>query len=133
MKTHVFFQMLKESIVDSRFRQLAANFQHQIDDLRNKVVALESSKATSNDKIRHGIQKRQTNNEMVQESAKVKGMPSSCMDLKLLGHKFNGLYLIKTSRPDRGAKVEAVFCDFQSSASVPGISIKIFIIISTID
>jgi len=112
-------KLKKESIVDSRFKLLAADFQDQIDDLKSKVVTLESSKTNSKDDVLHAIKKRQTH-EMVQEPGKVKGIPSSCTDLKLLGHKLNGVYLIKTSRPDQGIKVEAVFCDFQSSTSVSG-------------
>ena len=61
---------------------------------------------------------------MVQEPAKIKGIPTSCMDLKLLGHTLNGVYLIKTSLPNQAFKIESVFCDFQSpAASVPGIFI----------
>jgi len=52
-------------------------------------------------------------NEMLQDPTKVKGLPSSCKDLQLLGHKLNGLYLIKTSRPNQKTKIEAVFCNFQ--------------------
>lgn len=63
-------------------------------------------------------------NEMLQEPGKVKGMPTNCTDLKLLGHNLNGVYLVKTSRPNQGVKIESVFCDFQSSASVSGIFIK---------
>ncbi len=46
---------------------------------------------------------------------KVKGMPTSCSDLKLLGHQLNGLYLIKTSQQKHGTKIETIFCDFQSA------------------
>jgi len=39
-------------------------------------------------------------NEMLQDPAKVKGLPSSCKDLQLLGHKLSGLYLVKTSKSE---------------------------------
>jgi len=61
-------------------------------------------------------------NEKVQEPGKVKGIPTSCGDLQLLGHTLNGVFLIKTSLPDQGMKLEAVFCDFQSPGNVSGIS-----------
>ena len=51
-------------------------------------------------------------NEMLQDPNKVKGLPSSCKDLQLLGHKLNGLYLVKTSQPDQATKIETVFCNF---------------------
>jgi len=70
-------------------------------------------------------------NEILQTSIKVqyqvKGMPTSCTDLQQLGHKLNGLYLIKTPRPTKGVKIEAVFCDFQSPLGVSGISKRISI------
>jgi len=60
-------------------------------------------------------------NKILQGNTKVKEMPTSCMDLQLLGHKLNGLYLIKTSRATQGMKIETVFCDFQSPLGVSGI------------
>ncbi len=62
-----------------------------------------------------------TSNEMLQDPSKVKGAPSSCEDLQLLGHQLNGLYLIKTSEPNQGTKIETVFCDFQSPTAPSGI------------
>jgi len=53
-------------------------------------------------------------NEMLQDPTKVKGVPSSCKDLQLLGHKLNGLYLIKKIQPNQRNKIETVFCNFQS-------------------
>ena len=56
------------------------------------------------------------------ESNKAKteiGMPTSCKDLQLLGHKLNGFYSVKASQPNKqGSKIEAVFCDFPSSSSL---------------
>jgi len=54
-------------------------------------------------------------NETLQESSSkvLKGMPASCKDLQLLGHKLNGFYLIKTLNHTRGTKIETVYCDFQ--------------------
>ena len=51
----------------------------------------------------------------MQDENQPKEMPTSCKDLQKLGHKLNGFYLIKTARPNQGAKIETVFCDFQSS------------------
>ena len=48
-------------------------------------------------------------------STKATGIPTSCQDLKQLGHSLNGLYLIKQSLPNnRRMKVQTVYCDFQS-------------------
>ena len=47
-------------------------------------------------------------------SSKIQGMPTSCKDLQLLGHKLNGFYLVKTSsKSNLGAQIETVYCDFQ--------------------
>ncbi len=51
----------------------------------------------------------------------IKGMPTSCTDLKLLGHKLNGFYSVKTQQTNQTAKVETVYCDFQSSSDLKGI------------
>jgi len=59
-----------------------------------------------------------TVDESKKDPSKVKGIPTSCKDLQLLGHKLNGLYSIKTTQPDnQRAKIETVFCDFQSSSA----------------
>ena len=54
-------------------------------------------------------------NEMLQDPAKVKGLPSSCKDLQLIGHKLSGLYLVKTSQPPKSTKIETVFCNFTAA------------------
>jgi len=56
--------------------------------------------------------------DLKKDPSKVKGIPTSCKDLQLLGHELNGLYSIKATQPDnQGAKIETVFCDFQSSSA----------------
>ncbi len=46
------------------------------------------------------------------------GMPTSCKDLQLLGHKLNGFYLVKTPQlNNQGSKIETVYCDFPSPSS----------------
>jgi len=59
-----------------------------------------------------------TVDEFKKDPSKVNGIPTSCKDLQLLGHELNGLYSIKTTQPDNeGAKIETVFCDFQSPST----------------
>jgi len=62
-------------------------------------------------------------NEMLSDpNSQFKGVPTSCKDLRQLGHSFNGLYSVSKSQPnDQGAKIETVFCDFQSPADSKGI------------
>ena len=59
-----------------------------------------------------------TVNELKKDPSKVKGIPTSCKDLRLLGHQLNGLYSVKTTQPNQSPKIETVFCDFQSSSPV---------------
>ena len=48
-------------------------------------------------------------------------MPNSCSDLQQLGHSFNGFYSVIKSQPNgQGAKIETVYCDFQSSEDSKG-------------
>jgi len=62
-------------------------------------------------------------NEMLSDpNSQFKGVPTSCKDLRQLGHSFNGFYSVSKSQPDddQGAKIETVFCDFQSPADSKG-------------
>ena len=54
------------------------------------------------------------------KGAVIKGMPTSCTDLKLLGHKLNGIYSVKTQQTNQTTKMETVYCDFQSSSDSNG-------------
>ena len=48
-------------------------------------------------------------------------MPAICKDLQILGHKLSGFYSIKKSQPKQEiAKIETVFCDFQSTSDAKG-------------
>jgi len=53
--------------------------------------------------------------EIMSDLTKMQGMPTSCNDLQLLGHKLNGLYLVKTSQPNQGTKIETIFCNFHQT------------------
>jgi len=63
-----------------------------------------------------------TNEMLSGPNSQLKGVPTSCKDLRQLGHSFNGLYSVSKSQPiGQGAKIETVFCDFQSPADSKGI------------
>ncbi len=53
--------------------------------------------------------------------ASINGLPSSCGDLKMIGHTLNGFYSIAGS-----TMIESVYCDFNKLPSDPG---KYFILI----
>ncbi len=50
-----------------------------------------------------------------QSAVAVNGLPSSCDDLKLIGHTLNGFYSIIGS-----AMMESVYCNFNKLPSDPG-------------
>ncbi len=50
-----------------------------------------------------------------ESAVSVNGLPSSCGDLKMIGHTLNGFYSIVGS-----AMIESVFCDFSKLPSDPG-------------
>jgi len=143
------YNLLQEALIDARFQKLAIPFQDQIDELRVQVNSLEADKTSNKGHAAHEINKRQvtmatskkpkTYASVCESSSslctfyhpdhpdvknvtipKFKEMPTSCKDLQKLGHKLNGLHLIKTTSPDYGTKIETVFCDFQSSKNVNG-------------
>ena len=50
-----------------------------------------------------------------QSAVAINGLPSSCDDLKIIGHTLNGFYSIAGS-----AMMESVYCDFSKLPSDPG-------------
>ena len=102
-----------------------------VGDTLTKIEVLPTSSKgillDTTDKPEADIKPPNVTNEILPDPTKVKGMPTSCKDLQLLGHKLNGINLVKTSKPGEGVRIEAVFCDFQSPAAVSGIFITIFI------
>ncbi len=50
-----------------------------------------------------------------QSAVAINGLPSSCSDLKMIGHIWNGIYSVMGS-----AMMESVYCDFSKLPSDPG-------------
>jgi hypothetical protein len=50
-----------------------------------------------------------------QSAVAIPGLPSSCADLKLIGHIWSGIFSVMGS-----AKMESVFCDFTKLPDDPG-------------
>jgi hypothetical protein len=50
-----------------------------------------------------------------QSAVAINGLPSSCEDLKMIGHTLNGFYSVMGS-----AKMESVYCDFSKLPSDAG-------------
>jgi hypothetical protein len=50
-----------------------------------------------------------------QSAVAIPGLPSSCADLKMIGHTLNGFYFVMGS-----AKMESLYCDFTKLPTDPG-------------
>jgi len=88
----------------------------RIDQLEQKVAALQNTPPASSALTRGNNNEKMTNETSNNsKSTKVMGIPTSCKDLKQLGHSLNGLYLIKKALPNnQGMKIQTAYCDFQS-------------------
>ena len=86
-------------------------------EMRNKVTELEAKIAQQDSLLFDLLQeKNERTAAAANESAvAINGLPSSCSDLKMIGHTLNGFYSIAGS-----AMIESVYCDFSKLPSDPG-------------
>ena len=86
-------------------------------EMREKVTELEDKVAQQDSLLFDLLQEK---NERTAAAANpslvsINGLPSSCDDLKIIGHTLNGFYSIAGS-----AMMESVYCDFSKLPSDPG-------------
>jgi phage shock protein A len=87
-------------------------------NLENKVTELEDKIAQQDSLLFDLLQEK---NERTAAAAAnpsavaINGLPSSCSDLKLIGHIWNGFYSVVGS-----AMMESVYCDFSKLPTDPG-------------
>ena len=86
-------------------------------EMQNKVTELEAKIAQQDSLLFDLLQEK---NERTAAAANpsavaINGLPSSCDDLKIIGHTLNGFYSIAGS-----AMMESVYCDFSKLPSDPG-------------
>ena len=74
----------------------------QFEELKSKMVQLEELKSKVT-RLEEAVQKQELNQNQVADS----GMPSSCADLRVIGHALSGLYSVMGA-----TQVESVYCDF---------------------
>jgi hypothetical protein len=99
----------------------------QLKSLESKVIQLESTvtelkaKVQQQDSLLTSILREKnertvatdtdssltSNNQNNQSAVAINGLPSSCDDLKMMGHIWNGIYFVMGT-----AKIESVYCDF---------------------
>lgn len=116
-------------MMESQFKQLAADLWTEVTSLKKQVADLES-KGSSRTK-RHAdsstvtCQMHDICRQYIKdhpdapiqiETPKFKGIPSSCKDLQTIGYTLNGLYSVQT---DKNAKeIETVYCEFPPTSVI---------------
>jgi hypothetical protein len=112
-------------------KEIVKNFESKVTELeakdvqmRDKVNELELRDIKMRDKIAQQdsllFDLLQEKNERTAAGANgsavaINGLPSSCDDLKIIGHTLNGFYSVMGS-----AMMESVYCDFSKLPSDPG-------------
>ena len=95
-------------------------------EMRNKVTELEAKIAQQDSLLFDLLQEKNERTAAAanfesapmrsnQSAVSINGLPSSCSDLKMIGHILSGFYSIAGS-----AMMESVYCDFSKLPSDPG-------------
>ena len=85
-------------------------------EMRNKVTELEAKIAQQDSLLSDLLQEKNERTAAAanQSAVAINGLPSSCGDLKLIGHLWSGIYSIEGS-----SMMESVYCDFSNPSSDP--------------
>ena len=116
-------------------KEIVKNLESKVTGLESEVTELKSKDVKMRDKIAQ--QDSLLSDLLIRESApmrsnqsavasSINGLPSSCSDLKMIGHTLNGFYSIAGS-----TMMESVFCDFTKRPRDPS-KYFIFILISSL-
>jgi hypothetical protein len=108
------------------FESTDVQMREKVTSLENKVTELEAKNAQQDsllsDLLREKNERTAAANHFEFSSMRsnpsavaINGLPSSCGDLKMIGHTLNGFYSIAGS-----VMMESVFCDFSELPSEPG-------------
>ena len=87
-------------------------------EMREKVTELEDKIAQQDSLLFDLLQEKNERTAAAaanQSAVAINGLPSSCDDLKIIGHTLNGFYSVMGS-----AMMESVYCDFSKLPSDPG-------------
>ena len=114
-------------------KEIVKNLESEVSELKSEVTELKANDVEMRDKIAQQdsllFDLLQEKNERTaaanhfesspmrsnQSAVAINGLPSSCDDLKIIGHTLNGFYSIAGS-----AMMESVYCDFSKLPSDPG-------------
>ena len=105
-------------------KEIVKNFESEVTELKSEVSELKAKDVQMRDKVAQQdsllFDLLQEKNERTAAAANpsavaINGLPSSCGDLKMIGHTLNGFYSVMGS-----AMMESVYCDFSKLPSDPG-------------
>jgi phage shock protein A len=112
-------------------KEIGKNFESEVTELKSEVSELKAKDVQMRDKVTNLEAKiaqqdsllfdlLQEKNERTaaaaanQSAVSINGLPSSCDDLKIIGHTLNGFYFIAGS-----AMIEFIYCDFNKLPGDP--------------
>ena len=112
-------------------KEIVKNFESEVTELKsevsevkakdvqmqNKVTNLEAKIAQQDSLLFDLLQEKNERTVAAadQSAVSINGLPSSCDDLKIIGHTLNGFYSVVGS-----TMMEFVYCDFSKLPSDPG-------------
>ena len=104
--------------------EIVKNFESEVTELKSEISELKAKDVQMRDKVAQQdsllFDLLQEKNERTaaaaanQSAVSINGLPSSCDDLKIIGHTLNGFYFIAGS-----AMIEFIYCDFNKLPGDP--------------
>jgi hypothetical protein len=101
-------------------KEIVENFESKVTELEAKDVEMRD-KIAQQDSLLSDLLRQSAPMKTNESAVAINGLPTSCADLKMIGHTLNGIYSIAGS-----AMMEYVYCDFSKLPITAG---KYFILI----
>ena len=97
--------------------EIVKNLESEVTELKAKNVQMRDKVAQQDSLLFDLLREKHERTAAVANGSAVaiNGLPSSCDDLKIIGHTLNGFYSIVGS-----AMMESVYCDFSKLPTDPG-------------
>jgi hypothetical protein len=96
-------------------KEIVENFESKVTELEAKDVEMRDKIAQQDSLLSDLLREFAPMKSNQSAVASINGLPSSCSDLKMIGHTLNGIYSIAGS-----SMIESVYCDFTKRPSDAG-------------
>jgi len=99
-------------------KEIVKNLESKVTELEAKDVEMRNKIAQQDSLLFDLLQEKNERTAAAaanQSAVAINGLPSSCDDLKIIGHTLNGFYSVVGS-----TMMESVYCDFSKLPSDPG-------------